>query len=427
MPRVSATGQLKLNSAPSATAIVRNVRRPYAKGAAAGVALAALAGVTLLLLAAATPSDDYLFLPSPAQPVAPVVKVAGESADPAPSGPGFLFTAVAQRRASRLESWLPFLREDHAELVPMRALIPPGGTPQEQDQVDRAAMTDSQLTAAAVAERALGKPVEVTTRGVRVNDTAVPGGSPARSAGLQSGDVITAVDGKPVTTLAQLRQLLATLKAGQVVAISYLRGGKPQTARVALRASPDADDNGRPILGIGATDDVDITLPVPVSYSIGDVEGPSAGLAFALEVYSAPDRAEAGRRPPRGRHRRARDRRERAADRRRGAEGDRRRGVGRRGVPGADGEPRGGSRRSSEVAAGDPGEELLRRRRAAREAAAGGGEMSRKLRGRAHLPMVLAARGRYLVPGSRWRAPRRLRSTRRPCGRTRDLGPCTHL
>jgi len=287
MPRVSATGQLKLKSRPSATAIVRNVRRPYAKGAAAGVALAALAGVTLLLLAAATPSDDYLFLPSPAQPVAPVVKVAGESADPAPSGPGFLFTAVAQRRASRLESWLPFLREDHAELVPMRALIPPGGTPQEQDQVDRAAMTDSQLTAAAVAERALGKPVEVTTRGVRVNDTAVPGGSPARSAGLQSGDVITAVDGKPVTTLAQLRQLLATLKAGQVVAISYLRGGKPQTARVALRASPDADDNGRPILGIGATDDVDITLPVPVSYSIGDVEGPSAGLAFALEVYSA--------------------------------------------------------------------------------------------------------------------------------------------
>src|SRR6478735_7435636 len=107
MPRVSATAQLKLTSSPNATAIVRNVRRPYAKGAAAGAALAALAGVTLLLLAAATPSGNYLFLPSPAQPVAPVVKVAGESADPAPSGPGFLFTAVAQRRASRLETWPP--------------------------------------------------------------------------------------------------------------------------------------------------------------------------------------------------------------------------------------------------------------------------------------------------------------------------------
>jgi PDZ domain-containing protein len=287
MPRVSATAQLKLKSRPSATAIVRNVRRPYAKGAAAGIALAVLAGVTLLLLAAATPSSDYLFLPSPAQPVAPVVKVAGETADPAPSGPGFLFTAVAQRRASRLESWLPFLREDHAEVVPISALIPPGGTPQEQDRVDRAAMTDSQRTAAAVAEKALGKPVKITTRGVRVNDTAVPGGSPARSAGLQSGDVITAVDGKPVTTLAGLRQLLGTFTAGQVVAISYLRDNKPQTAKVTLRASPDTADNGRPILGIGASDDVDITLPVPVTYSIGDVEGPSAGLAFALEVYSA--------------------------------------------------------------------------------------------------------------------------------------------
>jgi PDZ domain-containing protein len=122
--------------------------------------------------------------------------------------------------------------------------------------------------------------------------------SPAQKAGLRGvdvteattgnyGDIITAVDGKPVTTLAQLRQLLGMLKAGQVVAISYLRGGEPQTAKVTLRASPDAADNGRPILGIGASDDVDITLPVPVTYSIGDVEGPSAGLAFALEVYSS--------------------------------------------------------------------------------------------------------------------------------------------
>src|SRR5205085_6453125 len=158
-------------------------------------------GLTLALLAAATPSDDFLFLPSPAQAVAPVVKVAGEPPDPAPGGAGFLFTAVTQRRASRLESWLPFLRDEHAELVPSRALIPPGGTPEEQDKVDRAAMTDSQRTAAAVAEKALGRDVKITTRGVRLDDTAVPGGSPARAAGLTSGDVITAVDGTPVQTL----------------------------------------------------------------------------------------------------------------------------------------------------------------------------------------------------------------------------------
>src|SRR5262249_22650804 len=169
MPRVSGTWQLKPIASLGATAILRNVRRGFAKGAAAGGALAVLAVVTLILLAAATPSDDYLFLPSPAQPVAPVVKVAGEAPDPAPNGPGFLFTAVAQRRASRLESWLPFLREDHAELVPISALIPPGGTPEEQDKVDRAQMTDSQRTAAAVALKALGKPVQVTTNGVRVN------------------------------------------------------------------------------------------------------------------------------------------------------------------------------------------------------------------------------------------------------------------
>lgn len=244
-----------------------------------------LGAVTLTLLAAATPSDNFLFLPSTAQPVAPVVKVQGESADPGPGGPGFLFTAVTQRRASRLESWLPFLREDHSELVPAKALIPPGGTPEEQDKIDRAAMTDSQRTAAAVAEEALGKPVKITTRGVRVNDTAVPGGSPARSAGLTSGDVITAVDGAAVKTLAELRKTLEAHEPNDVVTISYLRDGKPATTKVTLRASPD--EPGRAILGIGGADDLDIQLAVPVTYSIGDVEGPSAGLAFALEVYSA--------------------------------------------------------------------------------------------------------------------------------------------
>ncbi len=63
MPRVSATGLLKPIAAHGATAIVRFVRRAFAKGAAAGGALAVLAGITLALLAAATPSGDFLFLP----------------------------------------------------------------------------------------------------------------------------------------------------------------------------------------------------------------------------------------------------------------------------------------------------------------------------------------------------------------------------
>ena len=67
--------------------------------------------------------------------------------------------------------------------------------------------------------------------------------------------------------------------------VSYTRDGKPATAKATLRASPD--EPGRAILGIGGSDDLDIALAVPVTYSIGDVEGPSAGLAFALEVYSA--------------------------------------------------------------------------------------------------------------------------------------------
>jgi PDZ domain-containing protein len=33
-------------------------------------------------------------------------------------------------------------------------------------------------------------------------------------------------------------------------------------------------------------DDLSITLPVPVRYTLQNVEGPSAGLAFALQIYA---------------------------------------------------------------------------------------------------------------------------------------------
>ena len=53
-------------------------------------------------------------------------------------------------------------------------------------------MDDSQRIAAAVAERALGKPVRVVKGGAKVVD--VGGGSPAARAGVQATDVITSVE-----------------------------------------------------------------------------------------------------------------------------------------------------------------------------------------------------------------------------------------
>jgi PDZ domain-containing protein len=80
---------------------------------------------------------------------------------------------------------------------------------------------------------------------------------------------------------------MGAVKPGAVLTVRYLRDGKPQQADVTTVASPYGDATTNAVMGITAEDSLDITLPIPVTYSIGDVEGPSAGLAFALEVYSA--------------------------------------------------------------------------------------------------------------------------------------------
>jgi PDZ domain-containing protein len=239
-----------------------------------------------LFVASNMRSDQVLFLPTPAQPVAPVVHVAGESADPSSNGPGILYVAIAERQASVFETWC--CRPQGAQLVPERALVPPGSSEQEQHVASQADMTDSQRVAAAVAEKALGKPVKIDHVGVRVIDTSFPSGtSPARAAGIVSGDVITAIDGKPVTSLDSLHGAMAPLKPGSTIHITYRHDGASKTAAVQTVPSPYGNGASHAVIGISAEDALDITLPVPVAYTIGDVEGPSAGLAFALEVYSS--------------------------------------------------------------------------------------------------------------------------------------------
>jgi S1-C subfamily serine protease len=69
-----------------------------------------------------------------------------------------------------------------------------------------------------------------------------PGG-PAEAAGLRKGDVLVAIDGKPLRRNADAsasRQLVGHLRSvqpGQVVRIEYLRDGKRQTANVTTGAA----------------------------------------------------------------------------------------------------------------------------------------------------------------------------------------------
>lgn len=61
-------------------------------------------------------------------------------------------------------------------------------------------------------------------------------GSPAQEAGLQAGDVVTALDGSPVKRVAGLRNRIGLMRVGEKVTLTVLRDGKEQKFTATIRA-----------------------------------------------------------------------------------------------------------------------------------------------------------------------------------------------
>jgi Lon-like protease len=128
-----------------------------------------------------------------------------------------------------------------------------------------------------VALRELGYRVRAQARGALI-DVVLPD-RPAERA-LEPGDVITAVGATAVRGPDDLRRAIGKAGAGHRVRVTVRRG--TETKRFVV--VPERGDDGRPLIGVIAEQDVDIRLPVRVRIDAGDIGGPSAGLAFSLDV-----------------------------------------------------------------------------------------------------------------------------------------------
>ncbi len=78
----------------------------------------------------------------------------------------------------------------------------------------------------------------------RVHGALVTGfvaGSPAEKSSLQPGDIITAVNGKPINESADLPQQVGLLPPGSVVSLTVFNEGKTQTIKIPLAPLPKDD------------------------------------------------------------------------------------------------------------------------------------------------------------------------------------------
>jgi Lon-like protease len=240
---------------------------------------ARLAVAGLLLLGAAAfvlwlaPASGYdIRLVDPAHPADPLVTVPGEKPKHKP-GPIY-FVDVRERQARLLERLVPFTRSDGSSIVP----APPVSSAVEQ-QIGQQDMNESQKVAAVVALDHLGYKVRVRSDGVTV--ILVEKGAPAASV-LRTGDVIVSADGRRVTSVLGLRAILAKHRPGDRVHIGFRRGNRREDARIETISDPQ--DAKRTIVGVSARDNLQVTLPVRIKIDAGGVGGPSAGLAFALDI-----------------------------------------------------------------------------------------------------------------------------------------------
>jgi Lon-like protease len=145
----------------------------------------------------------------------------------------------------------------------------------EQQNVD--AMADSKKVAEAVALQHLGYNV-VQGNGAVIRDVKA---NTAAAGILKPGDVIVAVDGKPINIETQAVDAIHAHKPGDRVTMSVVRGNAAPQAVQATLGSQD----GQPLLGVTLeTSGLQFKLPFDVNIDSGTVVGPSAGAAYGLEL-----------------------------------------------------------------------------------------------------------------------------------------------
>lgn len=231
------------------------------------------AAAVLAAAAAFMPTPYSLMLPGEAVDLRSVVSVSGFAP---PRGTLYLTDVRFAERATPLQLLSKML--PGTQIVRTRDYLPKNTTAVEYDGVQREAMSESQSIAAFVAERTAGLKVAVPQSRVLV----IMFSRTSRARGiLQPLDMLVSVNGHPIASRIDVEHALAHVKAGSTVRIAVFRRGEERELRVPTMGFKSRTGLGAYLTTIYQRPE----LPVAVSFHLPDVEGSSAGLMFALQIY----------------------------------------------------------------------------------------------------------------------------------------------
>lgn len=268
---------------------VRKFKTSYAV-MAIGIVFLIVAPVLFIFLAPASwvSGNSYILSPGSANNTAQAIIVDGTDTYP-PEGE-IAYTTVSIKREVTLWEWIRAKQDNTKQLI-SPSVIDGNRTVSETRKVTQFQMDQSQSTAALVALNFLGYEIVPEVDGAFV--IRLVEGSPAEKS-LQLGDLIVDVNGEKVQNSEDLGNLIQEKQPGDAVEITYLRspsalGGSgadenasSTTETITLAEHPEKQGVG--FLGVVIETPVRADVPFEITIDVGNVRGPSAGLAFSLSI-----------------------------------------------------------------------------------------------------------------------------------------------
>jgi len=205
----------------------------------------------------------------------PVITVSGTESFPATGGSLDLTTVHVT--GGLPDSQINFFQAMQAWLTPSDSLYPaeliyaPGTSQEAVNSENSAAMTSSQENATAAALTALNIDYKTVTAVASVLTDGASGGI------IKPDDVLLTIEGKPITGISVIQDVLAQ-QPGKAVTVELLRDGVSKSVSVTPRKGTD----GKYLLGITLQDK--FTFPFEVNITLSNIGGPSAGMMFALGI-----------------------------------------------------------------------------------------------------------------------------------------------
>nr|WP_254259266.1 PDZ domain-containing protein [Leucobacter chinensis] len=251
------------------------------------LAIGVLAALVIIIVGTLIPSPYIIEKPGPVVNTLgeitldgkdqPIITIDGEA--PEAEGQLNLLTVSIVGSPDNKVGWfelLPALFDHRQQILPMSDMFSEGESSKDREAANKAMMQSSQQAAVVSALHALGEEVEATvTVEDIVQDSAADGL-------VKTGDVITTIDGEPVTGTASVKQRVIEAPKGAEIELGVIRDGKPLNIAI----TPDWNEAaGAGLIGVimGVAYDIDRDI----SFDVDRIGGPSAGMIFSLAIIES--------------------------------------------------------------------------------------------------------------------------------------------